>query len=577
MKRLLPAPAAVVALAFCLLVPNVGAQSGTSDAAAGESLAARARALSQSIERDWTEWHQLLGERDGSEGEERVLLDRRLLRKGLDTLAGVDEFVTNVLEQERQGLDAAEFREQAEQFVRRLAPVARQRIELLQQQISQAGKDRESLSGEELIRLETRLQASGEKLDLVIEAAVDNAEHMQALGLPAAEEKAYLARVLEDRAEVCAERIPLAIEQTDALQQRLEATPGDAELEAQLAAVEKKKEASRASLATTIELMDRLELDTAEYRKVLIQSTGEITADILDSDVALGLLRHWLSSLEDWLVDRGPGLVFKILVFVLILFVFHLLSRLTRRVVASAVQASKLDFSQLLQKMFVSTSGNAVLAIGLLVALSQMGFALGPILAGLGIAGFIVGFALQETLGNFAAGMMILIYRPFDVDDMIEAAGVFGKVGEMNMVSTTILTIDNQTLVVPNGKIWGDVIKNVTAQHVRRVDMVFGVSYSDDIPHTETVLAAILSEHPKVLDDPAPMIKLHKLGESSVDFVVRPWVRTEDYWEVYWDVTREVKMRFDREGISIPFPQRDVHFYEERRLASGSATDRTGG
>jgi small conductance mechanosensitive channel len=273
-----------------------------------------------------------------------------------------------------------------------------------------------------------------------------------------------------------------------------------------------------------------------------------------------------MTRIKDWAVESGPQLFFKVLVFVLILFVFRLLARLTRKVVSRGVSASKLQFSQLLQEMFISVSGNVVLLIGLLVALSQLGFALGPVLTGLGIMGFVVGFALQDTLGNFAAGMMILIYRPFDVGDLVEAASVFGEVSAMNMVSTTVLTIDHQTLVIPNGKIWGDVIKNVTAQKTRRVDMVFGVSYTDDIPRTEEVLTQILQEHPKVLDNPEPVVKLHKLGESSVDFIVRPWCKTEDYWDIYWDVTREVKMRFDREGISIPFPQRDVHFYEERKL-----------
>jgi small conductance mechanosensitive channel len=313
--------------------------------------------------------------------------------------------------------------------------------------------------------------------------------------------------------------------------------------------------------------MNRLEMETTEYQQVLIQATGQITTDILDTKVAVGLVGQWVGGIRDWAVDSGPRVIFKVFVFLIILFVFHLLARLTRRVVRRAVSNSKLNFSLLLQKMFVSVSGNIVLVLGLLVALSQLGFSLGPILAGLGIAGFIIGFALQETLGNFAAGTMILIYRPYDVGDMIEAAGAFGKVSAMSMVSTTILTIDNQTLIIPNGKIWGDVIKNVTGQTVRRVDMVFGVSYSDDIPHTEKVLADIVAEHPKVLEDPAPVIKLHTLGESSVDFVVRPWVKTEDYWNVYWDVTREVKMRFDREGISIPFPQRDVHFYDPTRQA----------
>ncbi|MBW2398443.1 MAG: mechanosensitive ion channel family protein, partial [Deltaproteobacteria bacterium] len=141
------------------------------------------------------------------------------------------------------------------------------------------------------------------------------------------------------------------------------------------------------------------------------------------------------------------------------------------------------------------------------------------------------------------------------------AGGVFGKVSHMSLVSTTILTIDNQTKIVPNGKIWGDVITNVTAQTQRRVDLVFGISYTDDIQHAEEVMWSVIKEHPKVLSNPEPVIKLHELGDSSVNFVVRPWCARDDYWDVHWDVTREVKIRFDREGISIPFPQRDVHFH----------------
>jgi small conductance mechanosensitive channel len=133
----------------------------------------------------------------------------------------------------------------------------------------------------------------------------------------------------------------------------------------------------------------------------------------------------------------------------------------------------------------------------------------------------------------------------------------------MNLVSTTVHTIDNQTLIIPNNKIWGDVIKNVTAQSERRVDMTFSISYGDDILQAEQVLSAIMDEHEKILSKPKPTVKLHKLGESSVDFVVRPWVKTDDYWDVYWDITREVKMRFDRESISIPYPQRDVHLVSQ--------------
>jgi small conductance mechanosensitive channel len=196
---------------------------------------------------------------------------------------------------------------------------------------------------------------------------------------------------------------------------------------------------------------------------------------------------------------------------------------------------------------------------GILIALSQVGISLGPLLAGLGIAGFIIGFALQDTLSNFASGMLILIYRPFDVGDFVTAGGVTGKVSHMSLVNTTFKTIDNQVLVVPNNMIWSGVVTNVTAQRLRRVDLVFGVAYSDDVEKVEKVLAEIVASHELVLDTPEPMIKLHELADSSVNFVVRPWVKTDDYWDVYWDLLRTVKIRFDAEGITIPFPQREIH------------------
>jgi small conductance mechanosensitive channel len=159
-----------------------------------------------------------------------------------------------------------------------------------------------------------------------------------------------------------------------------------------------------------------------------------------------------------------------------------------------------------------------------------------------------------------------MIFRPYDVGDVVNAGGVTGKVGGMNLMSTTVKTFDNQKIIVPNNKIWGDVITNVTAQRERRVDMVFGIGYDDDIGKAEAVLREIVAGHPKVLKDPEPTIQLHELGDSSVNFVVRPWSATADYWDVYWDITRSVKERFDQEGISIPFPQRDVHLYHEKLL-----------
>ena len=283
--------------------------------------------------------------------------------------------------------------------------------------------------------------------------------------------------------------------------------------------------------------------------------------------MAVNLLGRTLKKVTGWLVDSGPKYLLKLLLFVGILFVFRFAKHAVRAGLEKAIDASNLNLSQLARRMIVGTISNLVMLFGILVALSQLGISLGPLLAGLGVAGFIVGFALQDTLGNFAAGIMILLYRPYDMGDLIDVGGVFGKVDKMSLVSTSLLTLDNQLFVVPNSKIWGDVIKNVTAQDTRRVDMVFGISYSDDIPKAESILEDILQSHDKVLDTPESMVRLHTLGASSVDFVVRPWVKVDDYWDVYWDVTRTVKLRFDEEGVSIPFPQRDVHVYNQNLLA----------
>lgn len=274
-----------------------------------------------------------------------------------------------------------------------------------------------------------------------------------------------------------------------------------------------------------------------------------------------------LRDLPGFLSENWPWLGSRAAIFLGTLFVFWVIGRLAQRGIRRALSSDRIKGSHLLERTLVSLAGKLVLLLGLVVALSFVGIHLGPVLAGLGIAGFVMGFALQDSLANFAAGAMILLYAPYDVGDAVEVAGATGKVAGMSLVSTTILTFDNQRVIVPNGKIWGDVIKNITAEAIRRVDMVFGIGYADDIPAAERFLNEILAEHPGVLDEPAPIVKLSNLGDSSVDFIVRPWCATEDYWDVRWDVTRQVKLTFDREGISIPFPQRDVHLHNTGALA----------
>ena len=242
---------------------------------------------------------------------------------------------------------------------------------------------------------------------------------------------------------------------------------------------------------------------------------------------------------------------------------FRILAGILSRLVGKALTAMRRT-PELLRDFFVNTVRKVTMVIGLIVALSNVGFSMAPLIAAIGGAAFVIGFALQGTLSNFASGIMLLMYRPYNVGDVVEfGGGTMGTVAGQNLVSTTVKTFDNKIVMIPNNNIWGDVITNATASDKRRVDMVFGIGYSDDIAKSEEVLKKIVGEHSKVLSNPEPIIQVHELGDSSVNFVVRPWVKTADYWNVYWDITRAVKERFDAEGISIPFPQRDVHVYQE--------------
>ncbi len=272
------------------------------------------------------------------------------------------------------------------------------------------------------------------------------------------------------------------------------------------------------SLESSITLLENYGVDTTEYKQLLFTVTGDISTDVLDFSVIVGLMKEWLGAFKDWAMEHTPSLIVKIFVFGVILWLSRSFAKIVGKAVRKSVSHSTMKFSVLMQDFFVSMAQKGVTALGLLIALSQLGIELGPLLTGFGVAGVIIGFALQDTLSNFASGMMILIYRPFDVGDLVKVAGISGTVSHMSLVSTTIRTVDNQRLVIPNNKIWGDTINNITAEKTRRVDMTFGIGYGDDIDQAKQVFSDILQQHPKVLKSPEPMIYVHTLNESSVDF-----------------------------------------------------------
>jgi len=418
--------------------------------------------------------------------------------------------------------------------------------------------------------------------DALIRQLVDAVDAGRALGADVAGQEEALRAYVSERAVNNSVMLALAMNEVKGRKAALAVMPADGEVQAKVSVAEREVSRLAASLDSAVKLMNDMSLDTLSYRQQVIAATGEISTDIFDPRVLLSLAGGWLRSLGEMVVRHGPNLFLKLLLFIAIVLLFRRLAGIVQRLIEAALGRSQLQLSRLLRNMIVSFSRTLIISLGVLIALSQVGISLGPVLAGLGVAGFVIGFALQDTLSNFAAGMMILMYRPFDVGDIVEAGGVSGKVSHMSLVNTTILTFDNQTLVVPNNKIWGNVIKNVTSQRTRRVDLLFSVSYSDDIPRTEAILTELVNGHDRVLSMPEPLVRLHQLADSSVDFIVRPWVKTEDYWDVYWDLTRAVKLRFDQEGISIPFPQRDVHLFAQTPAADDArplpgATMNTGG
>ncbi|MGX9457281.1 mechanosensitive ion channel domain-containing protein [Photobacterium damselae subsp. damselae] len=390
-----------------------------------------------------------------------------------------------------------------------------------------------------------------------------NYQWMKTLGLPQPKSEQRLMSEVEHQLEFMSAALNFNSQQEDLLGKQLKSAAESEKASVQIMHIlaQRKVASDTQSLTYLAGVADKMGIDTSEYKQQLFETTGNVTNDLLNTKVIWSIVSSWTHELGSWVFANAPQMLFKILIFVLIIFLARVLKNLTRKMVKRAVTSPNLKMSQLMQEFFISMSGKGVFCIGLLIALSQIGLDLTPILTGFGVAGVIIGFALQDTLSNFASGMMLLIYRPFDVGDFVEAGSVSGKVSHMSLVNTTIKTFDNQIIIVPNSKIWGDIIKNVTHERVRRVDMIFSISYSDDIELTEKVLHEIVESHESVLRSPEPTIKLHTLNSSSVDFIVRPWVKTEDYWDVYWDITREVKMRFDREGISIPFPQQDVHLH----------------
>jgi small conductance mechanosensitive channel len=252
----------------------------------------------------------------------------------------------------------------------------------------------------------------------------------------------------------------------------------------------------------------------------------------------------------------GLKVIAAIAIFVIGRWVAKAVASMIRKMMRNA------EVDQTLRGFVANMAYIALLAFVVLAALGQLGIQTTSFIAILGAAGLAVGLALQGSLSNFAAGFLMILFRPIRVGDFIEGAGTAGTVEEIAIFTTTLVTPDNKTVIIPNAALTGGNIVNWTVKGTRRVDMVMGIGYTDDIDKAKQIMADILAKDPRVLKDPAPAIAVSELADSSVNFVVRPWVKASDYWGVHNDTHEAVKKAFDAQGISIPFPQRDVHVYQ---------------
>jgi len=257
--------------------------------------------------------------------------------------------------------------------------------------------------------------------------------------------------------------------------------------------------------------------------------------------------------IESYVLPWGISIVMALAIFIIGKFVVGVLVNVSKKLMIKA----KVD--SILVNFIGSIVKTVLLLFVVIAALDQLGIDTTSLIALIGAAGLAIGLALQGTLQNLASGVMLIIFRPFRDGDFIEAAGISGVVEQIGIFSITMRTGDNREVIIPNGAVYGGTITNNSRRSTRRVDMVFGIGYDDDLKKAKAILIRILSEDDRVLKDPAPLVAVAELADSSVNFNVRPWCATADYWSVYFDTHEKVKLTFDAEGISIPYPQMDIH------------------
>lgn len=277
-------------------------------------------------------------------------------------------------------------------------------------------------------------------------------------------------------------------------------------------------------------------------------------------ETQLSAIQQMMDDAWKVIAEKGVTLGLNILSALAVYVIGNWIARIVLSLLDRVLERTKVD--ETLARFLAAIARAVLLTFVILMSVNRLGVDTTSLVAILGAAGVAVGFALKDSLSNFAAGVMIILFKPFKVDDFIEAAGIAGTVEEISIFSTLMRTGDNKQIIVPNGSIIGDNIVNYSAKPTRRIDLIIGCGYEDDLRNVKDYLDEVVRSDSRILVEPAPVVAVSELGDSSVNLVVRPWVKTEDYWAVRWDLTERIKLGFDQRGFNFPFPSRDVYTHQ---------------
>jgi small conductance mechanosensitive channel len=464
------------------------------------------------------------------------------------------------LQQDSQPVDSLV--EAFEGFLTTEARAYARSIDRTAQRADRLREQRLSTAPENLPELDLMMQENEARLDSAIAGQINTLEGADAAGLDATRFWDALDSFMVNRVEANVGRLQLAMvdrtRQRHRVRQMGRTGASEGELltaRTRLQGAETRVQTLVVSLYRQADLLDRRGHETARHRQLLIRATGEVTGDILDPKVFFGLVQDFLSGLWVWIKDNGPTMLTRLLILVGVTLLFrwgiNLLWRLLR-------VTGLLKMHRLLADMTGRMIQPIGTFLGVVVGLSMLGVNPTHLVTGVGVAGIIIGLALQDSMANLAAGFFILMYRPYDVDDIVSAGSVVGTVKQMGLANTTIVTFDRKRLYVPNRKIWSDVIENHSAEPVRRVEALVKVGYDQDLDRAFGAIRSLLQEHEVVLSEPEPLLYIKDFGDSWLDVVVWCYVPSAKWWATKASLPRLIRLKFEEEGIEIPVPSREI-------------------